>query len=160
MIGMTHNPAGQIVTRSSSNDAYAWTAVDNTATSYTPNALNQYATIGSTSASYDARGNLKFGTGNYDYSAENRLTAAPGSVALSYDPMGRLDQTAAAGVTTKFEYDGDRLVSEYNASNQLRRRYIHGPSFDEPLVWSGCQQRCGHPLLAACGRARLDRCNQ
>jgi len=54
---------------------------------------------------------------------------------LSYDPLGRLRQTNAAGVVTDFLYDGDRLSTEYNSSGTLLRRYVHGPGIDEPIVW-------------------------
>jgi RHS repeat-associated protein len=39
------------------------------------------------------------------------------------------------GVTTRFQYDGITLTGEYNASNVLQRRYIHGPGTDEPIIW-------------------------
>ncbi|MEQ1688629.1 MAG: hypothetical protein ABL874_08650 [Sphingopyxis sp.] len=54
---------------------------------------------------------------------------------LAYDPMGRLAQTIGAGVTTRFAYDGAMLIGEYNASNTMLRRYVHGPGSDEPIVW-------------------------
>lgn len=34
-----------------------------------------------------------------------------------------------------FSYDGDRLVAEYSATNQLKHRYVFGPDVDEPVVW-------------------------
>ena len=37
--------------------------------------------------------------------------------------------------TTRFVYDGDRLVAEYNGAGSLLRRYVHGPGVDEPVVW-------------------------
>ncbi len=43
-------------------------------------------------------------------------------------------QTSAAAVT-KFGYDGADMIAEYNSSNALLRRYVHGPGTDEPLVW-------------------------
>jgi RHS repeat-associated protein len=39
------------------------------------------------------------------------------------------------GGTTRFLYDGDRLISEYNTSGAVLRRYVHGAGVDEPLVW-------------------------
>jgi RHS repeat-associated protein len=135
-VGMSYNPAGQITSRTSSNDDYAWIDTQNVSQSYTANALNQYTAVGSVSPTYDARGNLtNFGTGSYGYSSENRLTSAPGSVSLSYDPMGRLSQTSSGAGTTQFAYDGDQLIAEYNASNQLLRRYVYTSAADEPLVW-------------------------
>jgi len=50
--------------------------------------------------------------------------------------MGRLWQTSGGSAgTTQFLYDADALVAEYNGSNQLLRRYVHGPGVDEPLIW-------------------------
>jgi RHS repeat-associated protein len=36
---------------------------------------------------------------------------------------------------TSRRYDGLDLTAEYNGSNVLQRRYVHGPGSDEPLVW-------------------------
>lgn len=135
-VGLSYNPADQVATRTSSNDEYAWTENQNASQSYSANWLNQYTAVGNTVPVYDARGNLtNFGTGVYGYSSENLLTSAPGSVSLSYDPAGRLYQVSSSATTTNFMYDGDRLVAEYNTSNQLLRRYVFGSAEDEPLVW-------------------------
>jgi RHS repeat-associated protein len=132
-LGMTYTPAGQISTRTSSNDSYSWTEDQNLTRSYTVNSLDQYDTVGGVSLTYDARGNLTNG-GLYGYSSENLLTSAPG-FSLSYDPVRRLNQISSSAGTTRFAYDGDQLAAEYNASNQLLRRYVHGATADEPLVW-------------------------
>ncbi|MBL8537067.1 MAG: hypothetical protein JNM59_06650 [Hyphomonadaceae bacterium] len=58
-----------------------------------------------------------------------------GSATLGYDPAGRLYETAGGGVTTRFLYDpgsgsgarGVDAIAEYDASNALLRRYVHGP---------------------------------
>jgi len=39
------------------------------------------------------------------------------------------------GGTTRFLYDGADLVAEYNASGTVLQRYVHGPGFDNPIVW-------------------------
>ena len=49
--------------------------------------------------------------------------------------MGRLFQLVKGSATTQFLYDGDELVAEYDGSGTLRRRYIHGPQSDDPLIW-------------------------
>lgn len=57
---------------------------------------------------------------------------------LAYDPLGRLQQIDnGAGTTTKFVYDGDALVDEYDGSGNLTQRYLHGTNAaaDDPLVW-------------------------
>jgi RHS repeat-associated protein len=37
--------------------------------------------------------------------------------------------------TTRFLYDGDRLVMEYDGAGNVLRSYVHGPGTDEPLAW-------------------------
>ena len=38
-------------------------------------------------------------------------------------------------MTTRFLYDGDRMIAEFNTSGTLLRRYVPGPGVDEALVW-------------------------
>jgi hypothetical protein len=40
-----------------------------------------------------------------------------------------------AGAATRFLYDGTDMIAEYNGSNALQRRYVHGPGSDEPIMW-------------------------
>ncbi|WP_116091754.1 RHS repeat domain-containing protein [Sphingomonas crusticola] len=134
-----YNPAGQVLTRAIESDAYAWNAAANSNRSYAANGLNQYAAVGDYSYGYDLNGNLTSdGTSSYTYDVENRLTAVSGAktAILSYDPLGRLFQTSggAAG-TTSFLYDGDALIARYDATGAMLRRYVHGPTVDEPLLW-------------------------
>jgi RHS repeat-associated protein len=139
-----YNPASQIVARTSSNDAYASNTALNVSRAYAVNGLNQYTGTtsgGSPSATfaYDANGNLTSdGTNAYVYDAENRLVSRTGggsTVALAYDPLGRLWQVAGPSGATRFEYDGDRLLEEFNADGAWVRLYAWGPNVDEPLVW-------------------------
>ena len=108
---------------------------------YAVNGLNQYTQIsgdGATTLSHDANGNLTSdGASSFVYDAENRLVRASGatSATLAYDPLGRLWQVSGGSGTTRFVYDGDRLVAEYNGAGTLLRRYVHGPGVDEPVVW-------------------------
>src|SRR3546814_19977379 len=41
----------------------------------------------------------------------------------------------SSDLTTRFLYDGDELVAEYNGSGTLLRRYAHGKNVDDPVVW-------------------------
>jgi RHS repeat-associated protein len=136
-LGFSYNPAGQIVGNTRSNDAYAWTGHYNVNRSYTANGLNQYTASGSVTPTYDSKGNLtSAGAVTYTYSSENLLTAASGGITLSYDAAMRLYQTAGGTPgTTRFAYDGTALIAEYNGSNSLQRRFVHGPGTDEPLLW-------------------------
>jgi RHS repeat-associated protein len=87
---------------------------------------------------YDANGNLASdGQTTYVYDAENRLVSASGATnaTLAYDPLGRLWQASGASGTTRFLYDGDDLLQEFDGNNVLLRAYVHGPGADEPLIW-------------------------
>ncbi|HEX8063005.1 MAG TPA: RHS repeat-associated core domain-containing protein [Allosphingosinicella sp.] len=134
-----YNPASQVVSRTNSNDSYASNTAYNVSRAYAVNGLNQYTVAGPATFDYDANGNLKSdGSSSYVYDSENRLVSASGlkSATLAYDPLGRLWQTSGAGGggITRFVYDGDRLVEEYDVNGARPRVYVHGPGADEPLV--------------------------
>lgn len=151
-----YNPATQVTSEARSNDAYAYTARTNGSRTYTPNGLNQYASINSSAYCYDANGNLiADGVNVYLYDIENRLvesrtkvnTSCPSTTAdyagtvnakLRYDPMGRLYETngPVTGVT-RYLIDGDNLIGEYNTAGTLLRRYVHGANSttDDPVTW-------------------------
>jgi RHS repeat-associated protein len=137
---LTYNAASQIASRSRDNDLYAFTGITaNISRPYASNGLNQYTSVNGTAYSYDGNGNLTGdGTNAYTYDIENRLVGVSGqrSATLTYDPLGRLFSTSggAAGVT-RFQYDGDALVAEYDANHAVRRRYFNGPGTDEPILW-------------------------
>jgi RHS repeat-associated protein len=135
-IGFSYNNASQLTGRTLSNDAYSYFSLTQSQ-SYTPSGLNAYASVGGVAFGSDGRGNLTSdGSRTFTYDLENHLLSVSGgaaSVSLTYDPDGRL-LTTTSGVTTRYLYDGDRLAAEYNGST-LVRRYVHGASIDEPLVW-------------------------
>lgn len=137
-LSFTYNKAGQILTRSMTNNIYQMTGLTNLDHNFTVNGLDQYLT-GPASYTYDTRGNLTSdGTRTYTYDFDNRLTnvtGVGGAVALTYDPAGRLYQTAqTGGATTRLLYDGANLAAEYNGSNVLQKRYVQGPGLDNPIV--------------------------
>ncbi|HEX8240839.1 MAG TPA: RHS repeat-associated core domain-containing protein [Allosphingosinicella sp.] len=136
-LGFGYTPSSQIASNSRSNDAYAWTGHYNLNRGYTANGRNQYTAVASITPTYDAKGNLtSAGGATYTYTSENLLASASGGIALAYDPAMRLYQTSGGSAgTTRFGYDGTALIAEYNGSNALLRRYVHGPGADEPLVW-------------------------
>ena len=135
-VSLAYNPASQIVRRDLSHNAYAWTEARSDSRYYETNGLNQYTQIGPDVHTHDANGNL---TGNgvttYTYDVENRLVAASNGARLAYDPLGRLAETSSPSTgVTRFQYDGDRLVAEYDAAGTLLKRYVHGPGTDEPVA--------------------------
>ncbi len=135
--GFAYNPASQVTTRTLSNNAYEYPLTSSTR-SYAVNGRNQYTQVGGVSHTWDANGNLTSdGATTFGYDTENRLVSASGAknASLAYDPLGRLYQVISGANTTRFAYDGDRLIAEYNGSGTLLRRYVHGAGVDEPLIW-------------------------
>jgi RHS repeat-associated protein len=156
LTAFTFNPANQLHSATRPNDAFAATFA-NGSRGYTTNGLNQYTDITGASGlvnvgslAYDGNGNLITSqlsgpanstiTNSYLYDLENRLIARSGdgtSASLRYDPLGRLyEVTGSITGATRFLYDGDDLVAEYNASGAVLRRYVHGTGAgDDPQVW-------------------------
>ena len=135
----TRNPSGQIKQQTRSNDAYGWTGSVNINRAYAVNGLNQYTSAGPANFTYDANGNLTSdGTNVYKYDVENRLVYAKRgtdtAVSLRYDPMGRLYEVAQGTNITRFLYDGDELVAEYNSAGVMTKRYVHGAAVDDPIL--------------------------
>jgi RHS repeat-associated protein len=132
-----YNPASQIVTKTQSNDAYAFGNFVNVTRGYSVNGLNQYGGAGATVFAYDSNGNLSASDSTtYTYDAENRLVSSSAGATLSYDPLGRLYETSSPSTgSTRFLYDGQDLVAEYSSSGTLLRRYVHGDGADTPQVW-------------------------
>jgi RHS repeat-associated protein len=134
-----HNPAGQITSRTSSNDYFVWDNHVNMDVLNGHNGLNQITSVTNygvtqTPPSWDDRGNMTSdGTDAYTYDYYNRLITGPGTT-LTYDPMGRLFSEILAGSTTEFQYDGSSLIAEYNTSGVMLKRYVHGPGSDTPIV--------------------------
>jgi len=134
------NPANQLTSQARTNDSYAFDGLVAVNRNYSVNGLNQYLVAGPAAFTYDASGNLTGdGTNSYIYDAENRLvsaTAAGVTATLTYDPLGRLWRVQKGAADTRFLYDGDALVAEYNSAGIMTRRYVHGPNTaaDDPLV--------------------------
>ncbi len=131
------SPASQVTARSTSNGTYEYSSYTTGTEGYFVNGLNQYTGVAGALFSYDSNGNLTSdGSVTYTYDIENRLKTASGakSATLEYDPMGRLYETSGGGTTTRFLYDGDALVAEYNTSGAVVKRYVHGMGVDNPLI--------------------------
>jgi RHS repeat-associated protein len=50
-----------------------------------------------------------------------------------YDYSGRRVSKTAGGATTKYAYDGDKIIAEYDGSGTLLRKLVYGPGIDEPI---------------------------
>jgi RHS repeat-associated protein len=136
-----YNPAGQIVSTTRSNDAFAFQGLYAVNRTYTSNGLNQYSAAGPASFSYDGRGNLTSdGTSTFGYSSENQLTSTTGGVTLSYDPLGRLYQSSDGVTVRRYQYaigesGAYEAIGEYDGSNIAKHYHAFGPGVDEPMFW-------------------------
>jgi len=136
----SYNPAGQIVSKTSTNDSYAWTGSVNVNRNYSTNGLNQYTAAGTITPTYDIKQNLASagGTASYAYSTKNELVVRNDtSIGFYHDPLGRLDGILYPSTSTGFQYDGDHISTEVGGPSTfpITRRYVWGPGADEPLVW-------------------------
>lgn len=134
-----YNPANQIASRTSSNEAYDNATAYNVSRPYAANGLNQYLSAGPAQFDYDANGNLVAdGSSTFVYDVENRLISASGAknAALVYDPLGRLfEVSGGASGPIQLLYDGDALVAEYSDAQTRPHVYVHGPGVDRPMAW-------------------------
>jgi RHS repeat-associated protein len=91
---------------------------------------------------YDSNGSLTrttFGTKqvNYTYDYENRVssitqTGLP-NVTYKYDYLGRRIEKNIGGTVTKYIYDGDNIIAEYDSAGTLQAKYVYGLNIDEPI---------------------------
>lgn len=134
--GFSYSAANQLKSRTqSASSGYNYAPPNNVTTTFALNGLNQIANANGSSFSYDSKGNLTAdGSVSYGYNAYNMLTSA-GSASLTYDASNRLATLSKSGATTKFLYDGDDLIAEYDGSGNLLRRYVHGPGDNNPVIW-------------------------
>ena len=149
--GLGYDAASGVVSQTRDNDDYRFAGYATVNRSYSANALNQYVTAGSATFSYSGGGNLTSdGANTYGYDADNRLVSAStaGGTTLTYDPLGRLYQTASAVFgKTQFVYDGLHVAIEYDGDTLgIRRRFFWGPGADAPILQDeGSAMNCSGP---------------
>jgi len=56
------------------------------------------------------------------------------SLALSYDPNGRLSSTTLDSSTTNYVYSGDQLIGEYDPLGNPVNLYVYAPGSDIPIA--------------------------
>ena len=138
------NPAGGIVSVSTTNTDFDYREQQSATENHTFNGLNQDAAIAAlattcsaANAGYDCSGNLTNDSSrHFTYDIDNHLTAlsGPASASYVYDPIGRLVQTTVNSTVTRFLYDGVNLVAEYDGLGAIQRRYMHTLGTDQPWV--------------------------
>jgi len=92
---------------------------------------------------YDDNGNTTSktdigGTTTYTYNYENRLSRIDfpggGYATYKYDVKGRRIEKNVNGTITKYLYDGDSPITEYNGSGILQRNYFYGAGDINPSM--------------------------
>ena len=97
---------------------------------------------------YDANGNLTAktekvagactgGVTAYGYDIGNKLTQIDfpdfTTATYAYDGLGRRIEKDVDGVITRYVYDGEDIVMEFDGAGTLLARYSHGDRTDQPL---------------------------
>jgi RHS repeat-associated protein len=135
--GFTYNPAGQILSNSRSNSLFSYTGPAAGTTNSTANGLNQLATHGAGTPTYDARGNLASEGGrSFLYSSENLLTGFVGhgrTMSWTWDPLMRVHHQVTSGANPRtYLFDGGNMILQ-NMNGAMLSRYVYGPGADEPI---------------------------
>ncbi len=113
--------------------------------SYTYDAANRLLEDEQYTYIYDNNGNLTSKTDKttsattvYIYNPENQLIRIDFSddtyAAYAYDGLGRRIQKDVNGAITKYIYDNEDVLLEYDGTNTIIARYTHGLGIDEPLI--------------------------
>ena len=96
--------------------------------------------IVSSTDAYDANGNtLTDASGrSFTWDFENRLISAinpgVGTTTFRYDPFGRRIQKSGPLGTTNYLYDGDNVIQDLDAAENILARYAQRPGIDQPLA--------------------------
>lgn len=118
--------------------------------SYTHNPVNEYSQIvvdGTTKTpEYDAAGNLTQDHRGYKYyyDQDNRLTQIRDSAGTvtkatyTYDALGRRIESVIGTTTTRYYYDGQKVLLDANGSGTNQRYYVWGNYIDEVLMMRDC----------------------
>jgi RHS repeat-associated protein len=55
------------------------------------------------------------------------------TINYKHDVYGRRIEKKVDGFSTRYVYDGDQVIAEYDGNNNLLRKYIYGPGIDQPV---------------------------
>jgi RHS repeat-associated protein len=77
-------------------------------------------------------------TTTFTYDTENRLEridfAGGGFAEYRYDGLSRRIQKNVNGTVTRYVYEQEDILREYDGTNTIQARYAHGSGIDEPLI--------------------------
>jgi len=129
---MGYNPAGQVVSRTLSNSAYAYTGQPVLDDSYVNDGLNRVDEVNTAAVTYDPLENITGvgATGEFSFDASSRLTGVTGgSQTFGYDPAGRL--YARSANASRYLYSGGQAIGRYDSSGGVVERYVPGAGLDD-----------------------------
>lgn len=141
LIGASHPETGNPA-ESFSYDAVGNRLSSHLSPSYTHDTANRLMRDAEFSYEYDANGNLarkvSLATGAatvFTWDAEDQLVRVdfPGGTFAEYryDGMGHRIQKSVNGQITRYVYDGDGILIEYDGSNNVVARYTHAGGLDD-----------------------------
>ncbi len=130
-------PGGRTITYSYDLNGNRTQMVDSSAgtSNYTVNALNEYASAGSATFTYDANGDMATmtdgsGTTTYTYSPDHRLLSAAGpagTFTYTYDAQNNLISFTKNGVRTDLVYNAfGEIIGEYDAAGNRIATFHYG----------------------------------
>ncbi len=135
----------------SNAESYSYDLVGNRTTSFLSSShnhddLNRLTEDEQFTYTYDNNGNLKTKTNKaipmevttYHWDAQDQLIQIdrPDSttVTYKYDGLGRRIEKNIAGTITRYVYDGEDILLEYDGTHTFLARYSHGDQVDQPLI--------------------------
>jgi RHS repeat-associated protein len=106
-------------------------------TSYSPNSINQYTSVGGDAVTNGNNHEIKLYYGfTFTYMRDQELTriTAPGlTYDVAYDALGRCVKRTVNNDPTYYVYDGDKPILEYRSNGQIARN-LYGKGVDEILM--------------------------
>jgi RHS repeat-associated protein len=129
----------ELTSSNASDNSYTWHPASAGTVSYgSADSVNKYPSVGGVGCSYDGNKNLAGdGTWSYTYDTDNHLLSATttGTTAnYVYDPMHRQAQKTVGPALTRFIYDGNNRIADYDGSSgTLLNRYVN-VGIDEPII--------------------------
>ena len=136
----SYNAVGQVEIESGNVDVPEWSPVVPAQVGYTPNSLNQYASVGGVGFTYNGDGQLQFGGGanSYAHDVQGRLASVTQGLNVrgyQYDPLGlRLTKLQNGVPQVRYLQDGAEVIAEYDGAGTLQARYVYGPGIDQPIM--------------------------
>lgn len=141
-LSYTYNADHQRTGVAASDRSYLPSGLAPATSTYTTNALNQYAAVTGTTYVYDKAGNLTSdGVWSFGYDTENRLISAANAgtgaaISYAYDALDRRKWKVVNGIITAWPSFGNREIAEYVGTGaiSLTRNFVYGPGLDEPVA--------------------------